>query len=592
MSDVFISYAAEDRARVQYLTKALEQGGFSVWWDRKIPPGKTWDQVIGKALDAAKCVIVLWSEVSVESNWVKEEADTAAQRGILVPALIDNVPLPIGFRRIEAANLIDWKGDSSYPEFKQLLESVSVLVAGRHAEQHQQMLQETKRPLAFSSLVLQKIKRNKRLAWLSTLAITGVAVVTALFLHYRTATRSEPPAATAAGERAQQPSPPPTVASTPAVSSGPIRVWKVGSPHEGDTPDATVPFDLQQKSERTGYELSVEGFPAKGFAAKFFDAFKKNEEPDILVIDNFGIIEGISTRLGDFTGIGASDSIHNSLIRVTGSFKEFEGRKGGWEFLLSKSKNYKAAKSLALQPTECNANWASLAPLLGELKEIVPSIASAYLDGAAAVLQRYEDRACLLVGGSGQEKVSIGSMRECGYWGNDNLAFVPVVATYEGEKSIGQTVILLIMRKQDTRWQLLTAARDPVSIGDFTKKIPRIVDLLEKNRGYDQQPVPAKLLSPEAGGYPKPNGGQRFGDFVWQPSPSPSVVAEIIEFAYGDDARLFIKFRSEQNPTEDRLSSGHMWSTGGVWRWRVWSISDSGVVSFSEARSFTNYMGR
>jgi hypothetical protein len=33
MSDIFISYAREDRPRVERLAAALEQCGWSVWWD-------------------------------------------------------------------------------------------------------------------------------------------------------------------------------------------------------------------------------------------------------------------------------------------------------------------------------------------------------------------------------------------------------------------------------------------------------------------------------------------------------------------------------------------------------------------------------
>ena len=39
MSDIFISYHSSDRARAKTLTEALEKKGWSVWWDRKIPPG-------------------------------------------------------------------------------------------------------------------------------------------------------------------------------------------------------------------------------------------------------------------------------------------------------------------------------------------------------------------------------------------------------------------------------------------------------------------------------------------------------------------------------------------------------------------------
>ena len=46
MSDIFLSYASEDFPRVGPLIRALERHGWSVWWDRTILPGRTFDQVI------------------------------------------------------------------------------------------------------------------------------------------------------------------------------------------------------------------------------------------------------------------------------------------------------------------------------------------------------------------------------------------------------------------------------------------------------------------------------------------------------------------------------------------------------------------
>jgi hypothetical protein len=47
MSDIFISYASEDLPRIRPLVDALERRGWSVFWDRTIPAGKTWREVIG-----------------------------------------------------------------------------------------------------------------------------------------------------------------------------------------------------------------------------------------------------------------------------------------------------------------------------------------------------------------------------------------------------------------------------------------------------------------------------------------------------------------------------------------------------------------
>lgn len=74
-----------------------------MWWDRNIPPGFNFREVIGEALAEAKCVIVLWSRISIESDWVKEEATRAAKR--LLPILIEHVEIPLGFGQIEATEL-------------------------------------------------------------------------------------------------------------------------------------------------------------------------------------------------------------------------------------------------------------------------------------------------------------------------------------------------------------------------------------------------------------------------------------------------------------------------------------------------------
>ncbi len=107
MSDIFISYAREDRKNAKVIAEAIEKQGFAVWWDRKIPPGKTFDDVIRQALNIAKCVVVLWSKKSVNSDWVLEEANIGKIRNILVPAKIDPVELPLGFSRMEQLRIPD-----------------------------------------------------------------------------------------------------------------------------------------------------------------------------------------------------------------------------------------------------------------------------------------------------------------------------------------------------------------------------------------------------------------------------------------------------------------------------------------------------
>jgi hypothetical protein len=128
MSDIFISYASEDRSRVRPLADALSGCGWSVWWDREIQAGRTFDEAIAEALAEAQCVVVVWSRSSVASSWVREEADEGRKRGVLIPVRIDDVNPPLGFGRIHAASMIDWGDDPESEAFQKLAADVTAVI--------------------------------------------------------------------------------------------------------------------------------------------------------------------------------------------------------------------------------------------------------------------------------------------------------------------------------------------------------------------------------------------------------------------------------------------------------------------------------
>jgi TolB-like protein/tetratricopeptide (TPR) repeat protein len=119
MSDVFISYKAEDRARVRPLVEALEAEGLSVWWDAHIGGGDEWRETIARHLDDARCVIVVWSKRSVgpEGHFVRDEATRALRRHAYLPVRIDKVDPPLGFGETQALPLHGWKGNRSDPRY-------------------------------------------------------------------------------------------------------------------------------------------------------------------------------------------------------------------------------------------------------------------------------------------------------------------------------------------------------------------------------------------------------------------------------------------------------------------------------------------
>lgn len=111
VADVFLSYAREDKAAAGALVDALTRLGYGVFWDDMIPAGQSFRGALKAALADARCVVVLWSPHSVVSNWVVDEAAEAAQKGMLVPVMIERTDLPYGLRQVHYVNLTD--GDFS-----------------------------------------------------------------------------------------------------------------------------------------------------------------------------------------------------------------------------------------------------------------------------------------------------------------------------------------------------------------------------------------------------------------------------------------------------------------------------------------------
>ena len=109
--DIFVSYSRADRKRVNHIAKSLEAEGYSVWWDRDIRAGEEFDHVIDQAIKKSKAIVVVWSKTSINSRWVKEEAEDGIETDTLVPVTIDAVTIPRGFRRIQACELQDAEDD-------------------------------------------------------------------------------------------------------------------------------------------------------------------------------------------------------------------------------------------------------------------------------------------------------------------------------------------------------------------------------------------------------------------------------------------------------------------------------------------------
>jgi len=128
VTDIFLSYARQDRASARVFAECLGEEGFKVWWDASLHSGETFDEVIEQRLRDATAVVVLWSPRSVASRWVRAEATLADRRNKLVPAIIEACDRPIVFELTHTAELSDWHGDRSDPRWRTFVEDLNRLV--------------------------------------------------------------------------------------------------------------------------------------------------------------------------------------------------------------------------------------------------------------------------------------------------------------------------------------------------------------------------------------------------------------------------------------------------------------------------------
>ncbi|QKS31373.1 MAG: toll/interleukin-1 receptor domain-containing protein [Candidatus Accumulibacter similis] len=133
MADCFVSYKREDRGRVEGIVAALRDAGHSVWWDADVGGGARWRETIAAELEAARCVLVCWTSDSVgpAGTYVREEAERAKHRGVLLPLLLDRVAPPFGFGEVQALDLVDWDGRLQSPQWQVVLRATEAMLEGK-----------------------------------------------------------------------------------------------------------------------------------------------------------------------------------------------------------------------------------------------------------------------------------------------------------------------------------------------------------------------------------------------------------------------------------------------------------------------------
>jgi len=110
MTDVFISYAKTDRSLALKLAAMLEAEGWKVWWDTSLAIGDDFRNEIMPELGRARAVIVIWTDASIKSDWVRSEAGRAQADRKLIPVKLEHLTykdLPPPFDVLHTENVTE-----------------------------------------------------------------------------------------------------------------------------------------------------------------------------------------------------------------------------------------------------------------------------------------------------------------------------------------------------------------------------------------------------------------------------------------------------------------------------------------------------
>jgi TIR domain len=445
MELVFVCYARQDAHFVSALTGKLKERGVPVWLDLwNIEPGSDWDQSIDAALHRCTHFLIVLSPTSVTSREVRGELRTALNENkSIVPVLYQPCDIP---RQLQLIQYIDFTSSSvddrdALERVVTVFEESRSVVAGEPKASAQQ---RTLMPSLFSRGTIAR----RVIIGLVPVILLGV-VLTAKF--------------------------------APDWSFGILRrsddhvlIWKVGSPHRGDIPDATVPVDLQEAAQKLGLQIDMETYAAKGFALKFANAMKRKAEPDVLAFDNYGVLEGITTSLGFFEGIPVSD--RKALITVSESLHSLEDENGGWEFLIATSHNFGKAKDLVLKKITCDESSAGLVKDEALLREITGPTLMASFAGAFGGNTGMAISSLLGQDSALRDSPKVNDIRICGVWGNRRLAFVNTAILFQGVTALGQRSSLVVLTRPGSSWELKLISRDVRIISKLSEQLPKLAN--------------------------------------------------------------------------------------------------------------------
>jgi hypothetical protein len=138
MTDIFLSYSNIDKEIFKAVSSGLCKAGYEVWSDTNLKIGEFYSDKIQEKLLSAKVVLVIWTEYSKSSTWVKAEAVEAIKtQRLLQITFVPAADIPFPMRAFQAGDFTAWKLDHNEICFQELLSTIKSKIAGDLSEHSQ-----------------------------------------------------------------------------------------------------------------------------------------------------------------------------------------------------------------------------------------------------------------------------------------------------------------------------------------------------------------------------------------------------------------------------------------------------------------------
>ena len=106
MSDIFVSYASQDREPAFRIVAYLEQNGIRCWVaPRDVPPGMEYGEAIIQGIAQSRALVLILSDQSNESQFVRKEVERAVSKTKPV--------LPVRIREVKPSGSLEFFISSS-----------------------------------------------------------------------------------------------------------------------------------------------------------------------------------------------------------------------------------------------------------------------------------------------------------------------------------------------------------------------------------------------------------------------------------------------------------------------------------------------